>query len=280
MPSWRSLPTTPRRPASHGRGNAASPPSQRRRVRSAAGAAFEAQVDAFLCAAGVEAVALAGYMRLLSADFVSRRRGRILNIHPSLLPKYKGLDTHARALARRRCRRRLFGPPRHRGARRRPRAWPMRGRHPARRYARGAGGAGPDRRAPAVPARPERVSRRDDRSARSYPRGRARPSRNRGTGEPRPADVLRRRQVLRRRSATIIMAMAGTSCACAPAGATSRRCCWRPHPRPTAGPLTWAPRGWVGIDLAGQPDWPLIEDRIARSWELAAPARLLEAGGR
>ncbi len=38
--------------------------------------------------------------------------------------------------------------------------------------------------------------------------------------------------------------------------------------------------GWVGMILAGDPDWPLVEDRIARSWELAAPDRLLEAGGR
>lgn len=38
--------------------------------------------------------------------------------------------------------------------------------------------------------------------------------------------------------------------------------------------------GWVGIDLSGEPDWTLVEDRVARSWELAAPRRLLEAGGR
>ena len=38
--------------------------------------------------------------------------------------------------------------------------------------------------------------------------------------------------------------------------------------------------GWVAIDLAGDADWTLVEDRIARSWELAAPRRLLEAGGR
>lgn len=38
--------------------------------------------------------------------------------------------------------------------------------------------------------------------------------------------------------------------------------------------------GWVGVDLASDPDWTLVEDRIARSWELAAPRRLLEAGGR
>jgi phosphoribosylglycinamide formyltransferase-1 len=60
--------------------------------------AYEADLDAALRAAGVEAIALAGYMRLLSNDFVGRWRGRIVNVHPSLLPKYKGLDTHRRAI--------------------------------------------------------------------------------------------------------------------------------------------------------------------------------------
>ncbi len=62
-------------------------------------AAYEAEVDAALRNAGCEVIALAGYMRLLSNAFVARWRGRIVNIHPSLLPKYKGLDTHARAIA-------------------------------------------------------------------------------------------------------------------------------------------------------------------------------------
>ena len=62
-------------------------------------AAFDALVDEELRRHEVEVVALAGYMRLLSADFIHRWEGRILNIHPSLLPLYKGLDTHARALA-------------------------------------------------------------------------------------------------------------------------------------------------------------------------------------
>ena len=61
--------------------------------------AYEAALDAALRAAGAEWIALAGYMRLLSDAFVARWRGRVVNIHPSLLPKYKGLDTHARAIA-------------------------------------------------------------------------------------------------------------------------------------------------------------------------------------
>lgn len=60
--------------------------------------AYEAALTAALRAAGVEIVALAGYMRLLSNEFVAEWRGRILNIHPSLLPAYKGLDTHHRAI--------------------------------------------------------------------------------------------------------------------------------------------------------------------------------------
>lgn len=61
-------------------------------------AAFDGEVEAALIERRVELVALAGYMRLLSPAFVERWRGRILNIHPSLLPLHKGLDTHRRAL--------------------------------------------------------------------------------------------------------------------------------------------------------------------------------------
>jgi formyltetrahydrofolate-dependent phosphoribosylglycinamide formyltransferase len=61
-------------------------------------AEFDRMVDARLRAAKVEVIALAGYMRLLSPQFVQAWRDRILNIHPSLLPLYKGLDTHRRAL--------------------------------------------------------------------------------------------------------------------------------------------------------------------------------------
>ncbi len=62
-------------------------------------AAFETALAQAIEASGAQLVALAGFMRILSADFVQRFAGRLLNIHPSLLPKYKGLDTHARAIA-------------------------------------------------------------------------------------------------------------------------------------------------------------------------------------
>ena len=62
-------------------------------------ATHEQAIQTVLEAHGVEVVALAGYMRLLTPFLVGRWAGRMLNIHPSLLPKYPGLDTHARAIA-------------------------------------------------------------------------------------------------------------------------------------------------------------------------------------
>ena len=60
--------------------------------------AHERAVDAVLREAAIEVVALAGYMRVLTPWLVGGWRGRMLNIHPSLLPLYPGLDTHARAI--------------------------------------------------------------------------------------------------------------------------------------------------------------------------------------
>lgn len=62
-------------------------------------AAFEAALHDALSVRPVDLICLAGFMRVLGADFVGRWPGRIINIHPSLLPDYKGLDTHARVLA-------------------------------------------------------------------------------------------------------------------------------------------------------------------------------------
>lgn len=61
--------------------------------------AHERAIDALLVERNVEVVALAGYMRLLTPWLVQKWAGRMLNIHPSLLPLYPGLDTHARAIA-------------------------------------------------------------------------------------------------------------------------------------------------------------------------------------
>lgn len=60
--------------------------------------AFDRRMSDVLDGHGVGTVALAGFMRILSPWFVREWRGRILNIHPSLLPKYRGLNTHARAI--------------------------------------------------------------------------------------------------------------------------------------------------------------------------------------
>lgn len=61
--------------------------------------AFDAALHAALLQSGVQFVCLAGFMRVLSEGFVAQWHGRMVNIHPSLLPKFKGLNTHARALA-------------------------------------------------------------------------------------------------------------------------------------------------------------------------------------
>ena len=59
---------------------------------------IENQILSFLKKHEIKMICLAGFMKILSKNFITRFRGKILNIHPSLLPKYKGLDTHQRAL--------------------------------------------------------------------------------------------------------------------------------------------------------------------------------------
>ena len=67
-------------------------------AHSASGAGFEAALVEHIERSGAELLVLAGFMRILSAGFVQHYAGRLINIHPSLLPKYKGLHTHRRAL--------------------------------------------------------------------------------------------------------------------------------------------------------------------------------------
>jgi len=63
------------------------------------GSDFESKLKEILKTYEVKIICLAGFMKILSKDFIELFKGRILNIHPSLLPKYKGLNTHARAVA-------------------------------------------------------------------------------------------------------------------------------------------------------------------------------------
>lgn len=77
------------------------PPEKRWSARPAAfseRAAYEAALADAVAATRPDWVVCAGYMRILGDAFIARFRGRLLNIHPSLLPKYRGLHTHARAL--------------------------------------------------------------------------------------------------------------------------------------------------------------------------------------
>jgi len=68
-------------------------------ARAEAAAAFDAAMTAALVDAGAELVCLAGFMRLLSGDFVDAWHDRLINIHPSLLPSFRGLHAHEQALA-------------------------------------------------------------------------------------------------------------------------------------------------------------------------------------
>ena len=59
---------------------------------------FDMAVDAALNDEGIELVCLAGFMRILSGEFVRKWRGRLLNVHPSLLPSFKGINAHQQVL--------------------------------------------------------------------------------------------------------------------------------------------------------------------------------------
>ena len=75
-------------------------PAVRLSAKELGKAAFFEALDAAIREAGADFIALAGFMRIVPEQFIARWEGRILNIHPSLLPKYKGLDTHGQAIAK------------------------------------------------------------------------------------------------------------------------------------------------------------------------------------
>ena len=87
------------RPAAAALGRVAEPLRWSREARAYPDrAAFDAELADAVAASNPDWVVCAGYMRILGPAFIARFAGRLLNIHPSLLPKYRGLHTHARAL--------------------------------------------------------------------------------------------------------------------------------------------------------------------------------------
>ncbi len=235
-------------------------------------AAYEAQLDAALRKAEVGTIALAGYMRLISDDFVARWRGRIVNIHPSLLPLYKGLDTHARAIA---------AGDEHAGC----------SVHVVTEELDGGAVLGQSRVAVLQDDDAETLAARVLSAEHAlYPRILSEfvmtpIDRIRETGlslpetEERPSDggvgffvdgeLFAQVRDDRHGDGLYVMCVR-----------TSGDDEWAMLPE--AAPDTRSPpaSGWVDVTLSGDVDWALVDDRIARSWELAAPARLLEAGGR
>ena len=211
-------------------------------------AEYEAAIDGALRAADAEVVALAGYMRLLSDGFVQRWRGRIVNIHPSLLPLYKGLDTHARALASgdavAGCSVHVVTEELDAGA--------VIGRAEVPVIA----GDTPDALAARVLVEEHRL----------YPRCLAAFVRAAdGLGRVRAVASLLPEVSERDVDGTAEFAVAGEAFVQVPPAAALR---------------IRAEDGWQEVALNGDTDWTLVEDAVARGWELSAPRGLLEAGGR
>ena len=247
-------------------------------------AAFEGELDAALHRAGVNVIALAGYMRLLSDEFVARWRGRIVNIHPSLLPKYKGLDTHARALAagdaEAGCSVHLVTEELDAGK--------------VLDQARVA--ILPGDTADTLAARvldaehalyarvlTEFLTRMTDASL-TGPLARIRalvaqlPGTEERVSHGQPTFFVGGKQFAQVRDDHhgdgLTVVCVRTS------GADEQAMLCDAAPDIYSRPAYIAHKGWVGVNLAGEVDWQLVEDRVAQSWELAAPRGLLEAGGR
>jgi formyltetrahydrofolate-dependent phosphoribosylglycinamide formyltransferase len=239
-------------------------------------AAYEEALDAALNDAGVETIALAGYMRLLSDGFVARWRGRIVNIHPSLLPLYKGLDTHARAIA----------------------AGDAQGGcsvHVVTEELDGGAVLGQARvdilDGDTAETLAERVLVAEhalyprilaEFVMTSFDRVRAvaldLPDTEERVSHGQPTFFVAGKQFAQLRDDHH---GDGRSVVCVRTGSVDEQAMLiEAAPHIYSMPSYLGSSGWVAVELAGEVDWPLVEDRIARSWELAAPAALLEAGGR
>ncbi|SFP37677.1 phosphoribosylglycinamide formyltransferase, formyltetrahydrofolate-dependent [Sphingomonas rubra] len=204
-------------------------------------AAYEDALDAALRDAGVEVIALAGYMRLLSDAFVARWRGRIVNIHPSLLPLYKGLDTHARAIA---------AGDGHGGC----------SVHLVTEELDGGTVLGQAR----VAVQPGDTA--DTLAARVLVAEHALYPRILAEFVMTPLDHVRAvaLQLPEAEERADGFFVAGERFAAVEGDVLRVR----------------DDDGWADVALGGEVDWPAVEDRVARGWELVAPAGLLEAGGR
>ena len=242
-------------------------------------AAFEAALDAALREADVELIALAGYMRLLSPEFVARWRGRILNIHPSLLPRYKGLDTHARAIAAGDT---VAGCSVHLVT-----AELDAGEVLGRAEVPTLPGDTPDTLSARVLIEEHRLYPRvlaDYARAMTAPLDRVRetalamPETEERVSHGQPTFFVAGRQFAQVRDDHH---GDGLRVVCVRTGGADEQAMLLDLDSATySRPAYLGPSGWVGVNLSGDVDWANVDEKIARSWELAAPRRLREAGGR
>ncbi len=239
-------------------------------------AAYEQALLAQLDRYGIETVALAGYMRLLGSPVLDRLRGNIVNIHPSILPLYKGLDTHARAIA---------AGDTHGGCSVHIVTEELDG---GRVLGQSRVGIEPGDTAETLAARvlaaehalyprilAEFVMTPLDRVrdlALALPETEERESHGQPTFFVAGKQFAQLRDDHHGDGLLVVCVRTGSS--------DEQEMLLEAVPDTYRKPTYLGPSGWVSIDLGGDPDWPLVEDRIARSWELAAPTRLLEAGGR
>ncbi len=243
--------------------------------------AYEAALDQALRQAGVEVIALAGYMRLLSDAFVERWRGRVVNIHPSLLPKYKGLDTHARAIDAGD----MIGGCSVHVVTEELDGGELLGQAEVQIFA----GDTPDSLATRVLAAEHglypRVLAEFTKAMAHHPALsrlreiiRVLPGVEERESHGQPTFFVGGKQFAQFRDDH--HGDGHTAVCVRTSGSDEQDMLIEAAPDTYSRPAYLGSSGWVAVDLGGEADWTLVEDRVTRSWELAAPAALLEAGGR